>query len=122
VGDELVACAFPGTTTRGFAAKDDRSTAVCLKPGTEVAFPNDVWCDFINVRKGQRVGIVRLANAEEVYAHHDAIEFPDGQVILVHWLSEGQAAVVLQLPAEPAADKPASERGMRVFVPKAIDA
>ncbi len=33
--------------------------------------------------------------------HHDALEFPDEQVVLLTRLSEGQQATVLQLPAEP---------------------
>ena len=32
-------------------------------------------------------------------AHHDALEFPDGQVVLVTRLCIGQRATVLQLPA-----------------------
>jgi hypothetical protein len=31
--------------------------------------------------------------------HHDALEFPDGQVVLLSRLCEGQRATVLQLPA-----------------------
>jgi hypothetical protein len=36
-------------------------------------------------------------------AHRDALEFPDGQFVLLTGLAEGQEAVVLQLPARPAA-------------------
>ena len=32
-------------------------------------------------------------------AHHDALEFPDGQVVLLTRVCEGQRATVLQLPA-----------------------
>jgi hypothetical protein len=32
-------------------------------------------------------------------AHHDALEFPDGQIVLLTLLHEGQQATVLQLPA-----------------------
>ena len=32
--------------------------------------------------------------------HHDALEFPDGQFVLLRHLLEGQRAVVLQLPAQ----------------------
>ena len=32
-------------------------------------------------------------------AHHDALEFPDGQIVLLTLLKEGQRATVLQLPA-----------------------
>ena len=31
--------------------------------------------------------------------HHDALEFPDGQVVLLSRLCVGQRATVLQLPA-----------------------
>jgi hypothetical protein len=33
--------------------------------------------------------------------HHDALEFPDGQIVLLTRLCEDQQATVLQLPAEP---------------------
>jgi len=34
--------------------------------------------------------------------NHDALEFPDGRTELLTHLCEGQAATVLQLPAQPA--------------------
>ena len=33
--------------------------------------------------------------------HHDALEFPDGQIVLLTHLCKGQRATVLQLPATP---------------------
>jgi hypothetical protein len=33
--------------------------------------------------------------------HHDALEFPDGKIVLLTALCEGQHATVLQLPAGP---------------------
>jgi hypothetical protein len=46
--------------------------------------------------------------------HHDALEFPDGKIVLVTDLSEGQHATVLQLPStgQPAMeqDKPQETR------------
>jgi hypothetical protein len=45
--------------------------------------------------------IFRQINKEKMAAHHDALEFPDGQIVLLTSLSEGQQATVLQLPAEP---------------------
>jgi hypothetical protein len=45
--------------------------------------------------------IFRQINKEKVTAHHDALEFPDGQIVLLTCLKEGQEAIVLQLPAEP---------------------
>jgi hypothetical protein len=38
----------------------------------------------------------------ESAAHHDALEFPDGQTVLLTYLRAGQRATVLQLPAQPA--------------------
>jgi hypothetical protein len=32
---------------------------------------------------------------------HDALEFPNGQIVLVTRLCKGQHAIVLQLPAAP---------------------
>ena len=34
-------------------------------------------------------------------SHHDALEFPDGEIVLLTRLCEGQRARVLQLPAIP---------------------
>ena len=43
VGDKLVTRDF-GTGTRGFAAADDPGQAVCVMPGTELAFAGGVVC------------------------------------------------------------------------------
>ena len=48
-----------------------------------------------------RTAIFRQINKERALAHHDALEFPDGKVVLLTSLWEGQEAVVLQLPAQP---------------------
>jgi hypothetical protein len=42
VGETLVTTSFYGTSTRGFAAKQEPGVAVCLLPGTELAFEHDV--------------------------------------------------------------------------------
>jgi hypothetical protein len=74
-------------------------------PGTEVAFDKDVECEralrLLPDRKvGGSVARFRQVNLDQHNAHHDALEFPDGQVVLVTSLSEGQKATVLQLPAQ----------------------
>jgi hypothetical protein len=51
--------------------------------------------------QAHKTAIFRQINKEKVVAHHDALEFPDGQIVLLTSLSEGQQATVLQLPAEP---------------------
>jgi hypothetical protein len=48
-----------------------------------------------------KTAISRQINKEKMAAHHDALEFPDGQMVFLTTLCEGQQATVLQLPAEP---------------------
>jgi hypothetical protein len=59
-----------------------------------------------------KTAIFRQINKDKFAAHHDALEFPDGQIVLLTCLSEGQEATVLQLPAEPktAAEAETQER------------
>ena len=38
-------------------------------------------------------------NKNEQWKHHDALEFPDGRIVLLTQLGEGQEATVLQMPA-----------------------
>ncbi len=40
IGDKLTTRDF-GTGTRGFAASEDASVAVCVRPGTELSFPDE---------------------------------------------------------------------------------
>ena len=56
--------------------------------------------------------IFRQVNKDNPRTHHDALEFPDGQMVLLNQLLEGQEATVLQLPAQPAtaAEMKAQER------------
>jgi len=42
VGDELVTMKFENSMTRGFAAIREPNVAVCLLPGTELAFEKEV--------------------------------------------------------------------------------
>jgi hypothetical protein len=112
VGDRLVTRDF-GTGTRGFASVDDLGTAVCLLPGTELAFGREVrhnpglagFPRHIGFRaaavSAYRTAIFRQINRDREMIHHDALEFPDGEVALLTRLTEGQEATVLQLPAEP---------------------
>ena len=106
VGDKLTTRDF-GTGTRGFAASEDINVAVCVLPGTELSFSQEVTClptGLIAWRDKvieHKTAIFRQINKEKVVAHHDALEFPDGQIVLLTSLSEGQQATVLQLPAEP---------------------
>lgn len=112
VGDKLVTSSFSMTPTRGFCAENEAGVAVCLLPGTELAFAepvryNGLWGSIVNyvrARMGHDLGDARLARFRQVdmdnpHTHHDAIELADGRVIKLSLLHEGQRARVLQLPA-----------------------
>jgi len=111
IGDKLVTRDF-GTGTRGFASVADLTTAVCVLPGTELAFASEVrYADWtvrslikerfaVRITTQHKTAIFRQFN-KETTTHRDALEFPDGQVVLLTRLSPGQEATVLQLPAEP---------------------
>ena len=110
VGDKLVTTQFFNTCTRGFSAIGEPNVAVCLLPGTEVAFDNDVEVEaglglLLSWKRhnaiGAKVARFRQIDMNVPHVHHDALEFPDGQVVLVTRLIEGQQATVLQLPASP---------------------
>lgn len=94
VGDKLVASAFLHTTTVGLAEPAAPNVAVCLRPGTEVAFADG------------RVARFRQFEPERPAVHHDALEFADGKVVFITLLQLGEELTVLQLPAEkPPAQK-----------------
>src|SRR5258707_5302169 len=101
VGETLITTTFRGTATRGFASENEPAVAVCMLPGTELAFAEDVkydnrwiWARAINFR----VGKFGVMDPNVPHRHHDAIEFPDGSNVLVTQLCEGQRVTVLQLP------------------------
>jgi hypothetical protein len=114
VGEKLVTHDF-GTGTRGFAAPEDRSVAVCILPGTELAFEKPVKCHatlMFRAHTGHTVAIFRQINKGALHVNHDALEFPDGNIVLLTRLYEGQNATVLTLPTRPktAAEAETQER------------
>jgi hypothetical protein len=110
IGDQLVTTEFWNTTTRGFSPVGEPEVAVCLLAGTEVAFESEVQrtATGFQLRFFKRdpehirhtVARFRQVNVENPHTHHDALEFPDGQVVLLTHLRVGQHATVLQLPAQ----------------------
>ena len=102
VGDKVVTHRF-WSATGGFCAPEDIHLAVCLLPGTEMSFAFEVkrsglWPWSKNTIH-HKTAIFRQVNLASLHAHHDALEFPDGEIVLLTYLMEGQEAVVLQLPA-----------------------
>ena len=125
VGETLITTTFRGTSTRGFASESDPLVAVCMLPGTELAFEGNVKYDnrWIWTRATSfRVGKFGKVDPAQLNRHHDAIEFPDGTSVLVTQLCEGQRATVLQLPV---ASQPAGSRksalSTNVVPPLAVD-
>ena len=107
VGDKLTTRDF-GTGTRGFAGAEDKTLAVCVLPGTELAFCSAVTITEPRLLIGRKVktlphatAIFRQVNKDEEWKHHDALEFPDGRIVLLTQLCSAQEATVLQLPAQP---------------------
>src|SRR5262245_30326736 len=86
VGDKLITTQFYPSSTRGFAAVGNPNVVVCLLPGTEIAFDNEVeWrsATLSLFRKKQRVAEqvarFRQINKDQSHLHHDALEFPNGE-------------------------------------------
>jgi hypothetical protein len=110
IGDKLVSHNF-GTGTSGFIASAGPSdVAVCILPGTELAFAAGKVGLRAHGVLGRRTeyahdtAIFRQINKDKAAAHHDALEFPDGRIVLLTLLEAGQEASVLQLPAAPKDD------------------
>jgi hypothetical protein len=103
LGEELVTTSFGWT--RGFASITEPNVAVCVQSGTELAFAEEVYWErlFVLFRRKPAVGM--LARFWQVdtgiaNAHHDAIEFPDGRIVLLTLVFAGQRATIMQLPVE----------------------
>jgi hypothetical protein len=119
VGDKLTSHKFNSGTT-GFCAPEDQGMAVCLLPGTELSFAEEVrqwpvpWSS--NVISSYRTAIFRQVNKNKAHAHHDALEFPGGQMVLLTSLTSGQQATVLQLPATPKQESAKAAEAEKVLV------
>lgn len=115
---DLLTTASISSHTTGFVGINDDSTAVCLRPGTELAFDSPVRArpdnnGIINalvngsnkllgpVPPDQKVATFMQVNQGMEQKHHDALIFLDGSVVLLHHLEHGQTAEVLSLPADP---------------------
>ena len=100
VGDKLVTSKFNGTDSRGFAAIGEPGVAVCVLPGTEIAFNDEAkHTGFLfSKNTGQKTAVFRQIDILRPAAYHDALEFADGRIVLLNRLCVGQRATVLQLP------------------------
>jgi hypothetical protein len=122
VGDKVVATELARSNARVFAAVGEfgaklvihdspPKVAVCLLPGTELAFDDDVRYErafslFGKARVNHKVARFRQIDLDVPHVQHDALEFPGGQVLKVARLAAGQTATVLQLPVTPQRPEP----------------
>jgi hypothetical protein len=103
VGDKLATTRFKYSLTGGFCAIGEPNVAVCLKPGTELAFEREIeipagfW--WRSTKLEAKVARFRRVNEGCRTMHHDALELPNGQIVLLTRLREGQFVTVIQLPA-----------------------
>jgi hypothetical protein len=102
VGDKLISTSFLNSGTRGFAAIGEPNAAVCLLPGTELVFQENLECEdaygFGFKRLQHKVARFRQVDVHQPSVHHDALELPDGQIVKLTKLRPGQHATVLQMP------------------------
>jgi hypothetical protein len=118
MGDRLTTTRFKSpysmfSPTVGFCAAGEPDTAVCLLPGTEIAFDREIEVPgafWMRRRLGAKLGRFRRVWEDKPYTHHDALELPDGRTVMLTTLCEGQHATVLQLPVIAQKSRPATER------------
>ena len=128
IGDKLLTTQFWSTNTVGFSSIGERKVAVCLLPGTEIAFENQVkrrptGFQLSVFRRHTRplthkVARFRQINLDNPCTQHDALEFPDGQIVLLTHLRAGQHATVLQLPANASVARSPEEPALRPAKPE----
>jgi hypothetical protein len=86
------------------AHEDSPRRTVCVLPGTELAFETPIKYQttlMFRAYTGHTVAIFRQINKGAPHIHHDALEFPDGEIVLLTRLCEEQKATVLTLPTQP---------------------
>ncbi|MBV8744632.1 MAG: hypothetical protein JO134_06270 [Xanthobacteraceae bacterium] len=104
IGDVLMTTRFAEGLTGGFSAVGEPDVAVCVLPGTELAFEREIEryaaLPLFRPRKlGAQVARFRRVHENIPSVHHDALELPGGKAVLLTNLRPGQRAKVLQLPA-----------------------
>jgi hypothetical protein len=123
IGDKLVTTQFWNTNTAGFSSLGEPKMAVCLRPGTEIAFETQVKRRLTGFQLSvfrrhtrpltHKVARFQQINLDNACTHHDALEFPDGQIVLLTHLRAGQHATVLQLPPSASIARSPQEPALR---------
>src|SRR5262249_61820550 len=89
--ETIVTSAFPGTRTRGFSSPADPTTAVCLRPGTEMVFEENVYAEGLLFRRniGEKLARFRQIDLDNPGQHHHQLEFAHGAIVVVADLAIG---------------------------------
>jgi hypothetical protein len=99
IGDKLVTTR---SSTCGFAAVGKPDGAISLLPGTELAFEKDIKYyrrfSLLRFSRDYRSAKFQRFNIGKSRDEHDALEFPDGRIVMVSELVAGQTATVVQVP------------------------
>ena len=103
----------------GSSDRECRRQDVLILPGTELAFDKPIklrWSHVEGKSTEFTTAVFRQKDKDKPNVHHDVLEMPDGQQILLTALSEGQNATVLQLPAAPKTETEAEEQKRAEYV------
>jgi hypothetical protein len=96
------------------AEGSDYDVAICVLPGTEIAFDKPIttkaWLGDDTKIYETNLARFRQIDLEETHTHHDALELATGEIIKLNMLVAGQTATVLQLPAAPKTEAEAKEQ------------
>ncbi len=115
VGDKLISRGF-SSGSRGFTDLKDPTVAVCLLPGTEVAFDKPIESKYLAKGSECSTAVFNQREKNQPSVHHDMLELPDGRWVLVTHLAEHQTLTVLQLPAAPRNEAEKEEQRRAAFV------
>lgn len=121
--DRLVTTRF-NNFSGGFATIYEPNVAVCVLPGTEIAFEKEAQYDYpfawalakIGIGRLGKAGRFRQINRDLPSTHHDAIEFENGAIVLLTRLRAGLRATIIQLPVQRGHER----TGQRTNAPRAL--
>ena len=96
-----------------WSVKEQRSS---LQAITKFVYSGFFATAVLDVQSKYNTAIFRQVNKDTKHAHHDVLELPDGEQILLTALAEGQHAVILQLPAAPKTEQEVKDQTRAEFV------
>jgi hypothetical protein len=122
VGDELITKVFGHHV--GFASMKDRRVAVCLRPGTELSFDQEVkevqgrfFLAPPICTHDTKVARFKQVDLDDPHTMHDKLEFPNGESCFVGFLAPGQRATVIQLPVAVKAEAETQKQELSIPEP-----